>query len=41
VNIQLNIFGATMMNRVGRHIHGTDIVAVDNCNSANGSTKLL
>ena len=29
VKIDLNMFGALMLNRVGRHVYGDDVVAVD------------
>jgi hypothetical protein len=39
--VKLNVLGALMMHRVGREIHCTDIVAVNNCGSVNRIVKLL
>jgi len=36
VKINLNVLGTLMLNRVGRHVHGADIVAVDQCGMAQG-----
>ena len=40
VKINLNVLGTLMLNRVGRHVHGADIVAVDQCGMAQGCMQL-
>jgi hypothetical protein len=41
VQIDLNMFGALMLNRIGREIDNTYVVAVDECDLLNGLVKLL
>ena len=41
VNINLNVFRATMMNGIGCHVDNDDIVAVDNRRRSNGNMELL
>jgi hypothetical protein len=41
VNVDLNMLRATMMDRVGGHVDGTDIVAVNNRRRRDGCMELL
>jgi hypothetical protein len=41
VNINLDMLRATMMNRISRHIHSTDVVAVDDRRRRQGRMELL
>jgi nucleoside-triphosphatase THEP1 len=41
IQIDLNMLGALMLNRIGRKIDSTDVVAVDECGLLNGVVKLL
>ena len=41
VEINLNMLGSLMLNRVGGHVDGADVVTIHQCGTAKGSTKLL
>ena len=41
VYVNLNVFGAAMLDGVGQHVDGTNIVIVDHCGRAQRSVKFL
>ena len=41
VDVDLDMLGATMMDRVGGHIDRADVVVVDNGRNSNRDMKLL
>jgi hypothetical protein len=41
VYVDLNVFGTSMLNRVGGHVDGGHIVTVDKCGRTKRSMKLL
>jgi hypothetical protein len=40
VKIDLNVFSALMLNRVGGHVNCTDVIAVHQCGTPEGSMQL-
>jgi hypothetical protein len=40
VKIDLNVLGALMLHRVGGHVDGTDVVAVDQCGAPKRGMQL-
>ena len=40
VKIDLNVFSALMLNRVGGHVNCTDVIAVQQCGTPEGSMQL-
>jgi hypothetical protein len=41
MKINLNMFGSLVLDGVGRHVHGADIVTIDHCSSGRGVMELL
>ena len=41
VDVDLNVLGAAVANRVGGHVDSTDVVAKDNGRGGDGSMQLL
>ena len=41
VDINLNMLRVTMMNRIGRHINGTDVITIDDSRRSNRDVKFL
>jgi hypothetical protein len=41
VNVQLNVLGALVMNRIRRHVHSGHIVAKDHGHLADGATEFI
>jgi nucleoside-triphosphatase THEP1 len=41
VKVNLGVFGALMLHRIGREIHCTDIVAIDNSGTLESNMQLL
>lgn len=40
VGVNLYVFGVFVLNRIGRHVHCTDIIKVDKCCICSGTMKL-
>ena len=40
VKIDLNVLGALMLNRVGGHVDGTDVVTIHQCGVVEGHAAL-
>jgi len=40
VQVDLNMLGSLMLNRVGGEVNGADIIAVDHCNTTEWAVKL-
>jgi hypothetical protein len=41
VQVDLNVFSALVLNRIGREIDGTDVVTIYKCCLLNGLVKFL
>ena len=41
MKVDLNVFGALVLDWIRGHVHSTDIVAEDNCSTGQGSVELL
>jgi hypothetical protein len=41
MKVDLNVFGALVLDWIRGHVHSTDIVAEDNCSTEQGSVELL
>ena len=41
VEVNLNMLGALMLNRIGGHVDGADVVTIHQCGLAEGGVQLL
>ena len=41
VEVNLNMLGALMLNRIGGHVDGADVVTIHQCSSAKRGVKLM
>uniref|UniRef100_A0A0A9A4J6 Uncharacterized protein n=1 Tax=Arundo donax TaxID=35708 RepID=A0A0A9A4J6_ARUDO len=41
MNVDLNVLRTTVLNWIGRHVHSTNVVTLDNCGRLEGNMKFL